>query len=153
MAQRIRINDGLSVDMGQPTREALGRLAQEGFRAVVNLRMAGEQDQPLSPQAEGEVVRQAGLAYVHISVAGAGWKPEQVNGFREELSKLPGPVLVHCASGKRSGAFAMLHVASQEKLTGEDTLVQAKKLGFDWVGPEPEGFIKRYMTTVGANRL
>ena len=61
MAHRIRINDGLSVDTGQPTREELERLAQAGFKTVVNLRMAGEPNQPLSPEAEGDVARQAGL--------------------------------------------------------------------------------------------
>ncbi len=58
---RIRISDGVSVDTGQPTREELERLAQEGFKAVVNLRTADEPNQPLSPEAEGEVARKAGL--------------------------------------------------------------------------------------------
>lgn len=145
MAHRIRISDGLSVDTGQPTREELERLAQEGFKTVVNLRTAGEQNQPLSPEAEGEVARKAGLDYLHIPVASTDPRPEQVNQFREKLSELPGPVLVHCASGKRSGAFAILQLADQEGLPGEDALARARTLGFDWKSPELEGFIKRYL--------
>jgi uncharacterized protein (TIGR01244 family) len=145
MAHRIRISDGLSVDTGQPTREELERLAQEGFKTVVNLRTAGEQNQPLSPEAEGEVARKAGLDYLHIPVASTDPRPEQVNQFREKLSELPGPVLVHCASGKRSGAFAILQLADQEGLSGEDALARARTLGFDWKSPELEGFIKRYL--------
>ena len=145
MAHRIRINDGLSVDTGQPTREELERLAQEGFRTVVNLRMAGEQNQPLSPEAEGEAARKAGLDYLHIPVASTDPRPDQVDRFREKLSELPGPVLVHCASGKRSGAFAILQLADQERLSGEDALARARTLGFDWKSPELEGFVKGYL--------
>ncbi len=145
MAHRIRINGGLSVDTGQPTREELARLAQEGFKTVVNLRTAGEQNQPLSPEAEGEVARQAGLDYVHIPVASTDPRPEQVDQFRKKLAGVPGPVLVHCASGKRSGAFAILQVASQERLLGEAALSRAKELGFDWKSPQLEGFVRHYL--------
>lgn len=145
MARRIKLSDGLSVDTGQPTREELGRLAQEGFKTVVNLRTAGEQNQPLSPEAEGEVARKAGLDYLHIPVASTDPRPEQVDQFREKLSELPGPVLVHCASGKRSGAFAMLQLATQEGLSGEEALARARTLGFDWKSPELEGFVRQYL--------
>ena len=145
MAHRIRINDGLSVDTGQPTRDELDRLAQEGFKTVVNLRTAGEQNQPLSPEAEGEVARKAGLDYLHIPVASTDPRPEQVDQFSKKLSELPGPVLVHCASGKRSGAFAILQLANQEGLSGEEALVKARQLGFDWKSPELESFVTRYL--------
>ena len=145
MAHRIRINDGLSVDTGQPTRDELERLAQEGFKTVVNLRTAGEQNQPLSPEAEGEVARKVGLDYLHIPVASTDPRPEQVDQFREKLTELPGPVLVHCASGKRSGAFAVLQLADQQGLSGEEALARARMLGFDWKSPELEGFVRRYL--------
>ena len=131
MTHRIKINDGMSVDTGQPTREELERLAQAGFKTVVNLRTAGEPNQPLSPEAEGDVARQAGLDYLHIPVASTDPRPEQVDQFRAQLAELPGPVLVHCASGKRSGAFAILQLANQENLSGEDALARARTLGFD----------------------
>ena len=145
MAHRIKISDGLSVDTGQPTREELERLAREGFTTVVNLRTAGEQNQPLSPEAEGDVARRAGLDYLHIPVASTDPRPEQVDQFQKKLAELPGPVLVHCASGKRSGAFAILQTARHEGLSGEQALARAKQLGFDWKSPELEGFITRYL--------
>ncbi|MDJ0391141.1 protein tyrosine phosphatase family protein [Roseomonas sp. E05] len=145
MAQRIRISDGLTVDTGQPTRGELERLSQEGFRAVVNLRTAGEQNQPLPPEAEGEVARAAGLDYAHIPVAPTGPQPEQVDAFQQKLTELPGPVLVHCASGKRSGAFAILHAAREQGLSGEEALAKARALGFDWQSPELEGFVQRQL--------
>ncbi|MDJ0387629.1 protein tyrosine phosphatase family protein [Roseomonas sp. E05] len=149
MAQRIRISEELTVDTGQPTREELERLRQEGFRAVVNLRTAGEQNQPLSPEAEGEVARAAGLDYAHIPVAPTGPQSEQVEAFRETLPALPGPVLVHCASGKRSGVFAVLHAAREQGLSGEDALAKARALGFDWQSPELESFVRRHLDRRG----
>jgi uncharacterized protein (TIGR01244 family) len=145
MTQRIRISDNLTVATGQPTQEELEQLSQEGFRAVVNLRTAGEQNQALSPEAEGEVARAAGLGYAHIPVSPTGPQPGQVDAFRERLAELPGPVLVHCASGKRSGALAILHAASQQGLSGEDALAKARALGFNWQSPELEDFVRRYL--------
>jgi uncharacterized protein (TIGR01244 family) len=144
MSQRIEIEDGLIVHTSQPSREELAQLAPEGFKAVANLRMPGEQNQPLSPEEEGEVVRQTGMTYVHVPVASTGPQPEQVDRFREELARLEGPVLVHCASGKRSGAFALLYVAARDGLSGDETLAKAKELGFDWKSPELEDFVRHY---------
>ena len=145
MSQRIEVEQSLVVHTGQPSQEELEQLAREGFKAVANLRMPGEQNQPLSPEEEGAVVRRVGMAYVHVPVASTGPRPEQVDRFREELSGLEGPVLVHCASGKRSGAFAILHAAARKGLSGEEALARAKELGFDWKSPELEGFVRRYL--------
>ncbi|PHK95233.1 phosphatase [Pseudoroseomonas rhizosphaerae] len=145
MPNRIRINDRLSVDPTPPTREELERLAQEGFRSVVNLRTPGEPNQPLSPDAEGEATREAGLDYAHMPVAPTGLHSEQVDEFRQKLSELPGPVLIHCASGKRASIFGVLGLATEEGLSGEEALSRARALGFDWGSPQIEAFIKRYL--------
>ena len=135
MNARIEVMDGLVVDTGQPRLQELQRLPGEGFKAVVNLRMAGEQNQALSPEEEGTVVHQAGLAYAHVPVPSSGPRQEQVDQFRAELSRLEKPILVHCASGKRSGAFAVLELAARENLSGDAALARAKELGFDWKSP------------------
>lgn len=145
MANRIRISDRLSIDTNPPTQEELENLTREGFRTVVNLRTPGEQNQPLSPEAEGEVAREAGLDYLHIPVAPTGPRSEQVDQFRQKLSELPGPVLIHCASGKRASVFGVLGLATEEGLSGEDALSRARELGFNWGSPELENFIKRYL--------
>ena len=65
MENRIRIKDQLTIG-AQPTEEQLKHLAEEGFKSVVNLRMPGEEEQPLSPDEEGEKVRALGMEYLHI---------------------------------------------------------------------------------------
>ncbi len=61
MSQRIEVEDGLVVHTGQPSREELEQLARESFKAVANLRTAGEQNQLgfdwKSPELEGFIKR------------------------------------------------------------------------------------------------
>lgn len=109
--------------------EALRALADEGFQAVVNLREAGESDQPLSPDAEGDVVRSAGVEYFHHPISVARFTPEQVDEFRNRLRDLPRPVLIHCSTGARSGAFALMDLALAEGWSGALTLDKAEQMG------------------------
>ncbi|WP_207540602.1 protein tyrosine phosphatase family protein [Sabulicella rubraurantiaca] len=143
MGQRFKINDKMTIVTDQPSEEELKGLSKEGFKAVVNLRSDGEQNQPLPPAAEGEVVRSTGLKYAHVPVVATAPSHEQVDRFREAVSGMEGPVLVHCASGKRAGAFAILQVAKEEGLSGEEALARAKSLGMDWKSPELENFVRQ----------
>lgn len=106
MTDRIRISEKVVVGKVPPTERDLQGLAAEGFAAVVNLRRAGEPNQPLSPQEEGEAAARHGLRYVHIPVDGANIDAATIQKFKEEVGQLPGPVFVHCASGRRAEAVA-----------------------------------------------
>lgn len=144
MQDRMKMNDHVSVG-AQTSEEQLRQLASEGFKSVVNLRTEGEKDQPLSPEAEGEKVRELGLAYLHIPVSAKEPKPEQVDRFRAEVSGLPGPVFVHCASGKRAGAFTMIHQAVESGWSGDETLEKAEQMGFQCDVPELKDFVRGYV--------
>lgn len=106
MTDRIRISDKVIVGKTPPSEQDLESLASEGFAAVVNLRRAGEPNQPLSPDEEGEAASRAGLRYVHIPVDPANIDAEAIDRFMNEVEQLPGPVFVHCASGRRAEAVA-----------------------------------------------
>lgn len=142
--ENVKITDRLSVG-GQPSEEGLQRLAEEGVKTVVNLRTTGEKDQPLSPEEEGRKVGDLGMRYVHIPVSMKSMGPEQVERFRDELKGAPSPVFVHCASGKRAGAFAMMATAVESRMTGEDTLKKAESMGFECDVPELKEFVKGYI--------
>jgi uncharacterized protein (TIGR01244 family) len=141
---RIKINERITVG-AQPGEEQLGGLAREGFKSIINLRTAGEPEQPLSPEQEGERVRAEGMEYVHIPVSTKEMKAEQVDQFRRELGRLPGPVFVHCHKGKRAGAFAMMHTAVEADMTGEQTLQRAEQMGFECDTPELKEFVTGYI--------
>ena len=144
MQERMKISDQITVG-AQPTPEQLQELAQEGFRTIVNLRTAGESDQPLSPEEEGNKVTALAMKYLHIPVSAQAMQPEQVDHFRQQIRQLPGPVFVHCHKGKRAGALAMMHSAIEAGWTGDQTLQTAQEMGFQCDVPALAEFVKGYI--------
>lgn len=134
----------------QPDEEDIQKLRDRGFKSVVNFRTEGEPEQPLSPGAEAEAVKAAGMEYLHVPVSMESLKPETVDRFRERFSQLPKPVFAHCQSGKRAGAMAMMNVAHAKGMTGEQTLRKAKEMGFECDQPELMEFVKTYVDSRSA---
>lgn len=147
MAQHIEINADLTVGTGQPDGDGLAALRRGGFAAVVDLRVPGEAAQALPPEAERTEAERLGLAYANIPVPGDQVTPEHLDRFRAEAAQLPKPVFVHCASGKRSGSFAMVEAALREGLSGEEMLSRADSLG---VAPSSEAVRETYRTYIDA---
>ncbi|TAJ30072.1 sulfur transferase domain-containing protein [Bosea sp. (in: a-proteobacteria)] len=147
LAKPVEISHWLTVG-GQPTADDLKALKKQGFRSVVNLRRAGENNQPLTPEKERAEAEAAGLAYYHLPVSPKELRNEHVEAFRQSLEGLPGPVFVHCGGGQRAGAFALLHEADPNA-SGEDVLRQAKMKGVSLPDPEVVDFIKQYMDAKG----
>lgn len=144
MADKMKINDQVTVGP-QPSEEDIKQLGQQGFKTVVNFRTESEEEQPLSPDAEGEKVKAAGLEYLHIPVSMKSMGPELVDQFREKYPDMPKPVFAHCKSGKRAGAMVMMHMAVEQGMTGEQTLEKAKEMGFECDKPELEQFVRQYV--------
>ncbi len=139
-----KINDQVTVG-GQPTAGDIEQLKADGFRTIVNLRTAGEDDQPMSPDEERQAVEKAGMKYLHLPVSSATAGPETVDQFCEQLPKFEGPVLVHCHAGMRAGAFTMMATAVDEGWSGDDTLEKAKAMGFACEAPQLKQFVRSYV--------
>jgi uncharacterized protein (TIGR01244 family) len=107
MKDPIKISERVSAG-GQPDTADLKRLAQAGFKSVVNLRADAEANQPLSPVAEQTEATAAGLDYRHVPVSVGNLSEAQVEAFRAAVAELPGPVYVHCGAGQRACAFSLL---------------------------------------------
>ena len=105
MTELRKGNDRIAVGLGHPGKQDLAEIAKDGFRAVVNLRHHDEEGQPLQPDQEGEQVRSLGMDYVHIPISCESLNRSVVDRFRDSVADLPGRVMVHCASGKRSGGL------------------------------------------------
>jgi len=144
MAQQIKVNDQVSVGP-QPAADEIAQLSQDGFKAVVNFRTEGEEEQPLSPQAEAGKVESAGMEYVHIPVSPESMKPDVIDDFRERFEKLPKPVFAHCRSGKRAGAMVMMHLAVEQGISGDETLNKAEKMGFECDHPKLKEVVRSYV--------
>ena len=129
MSGRIKLDERLTIGSGPPTEGTLLALARDGYKAVVNLRTPDEREQPLDPDEEGEKVRALGMAYRHVPVRGDALSPALFDAFRDAVTQLPGPIFVHCASGRRAGLFAIMQHAVERGLTGAEALAEARRSG------------------------
>jgi uncharacterized protein (TIGR01244 family) len=110
----------------QPTIDQLSAVREEGFRTIINLREPSEHD----AQAEEAAARRLGLRYVGIPVRTAAPKSEQVDAFLK-VTDDPSiyPVLIHCGSGNRVGAFWMIRRVLVDGWTAEDAEKEARQIG------------------------
>ena len=105
MTRLIELDREHAIAPDAPDATDLDFLRRRGFRSLVNL----------SPAREGEEAEGRGLAYLHFPVRPDELGPDTVRAFREKLDRLPKPVAIHCASGKRAG---LMTIAAR----GEDRL-------------------------------
>lgn len=89
-------------------------LASQGYASIIDLRTGREPDQILSPEQEKEEAESHGLRYLHLPVESTNIDPATTARFRHEVVQMPGPVYVHCSSGRR--AQAIIAAALQKRL-------------------------------------
>lgn len=90
---------------GQPSEEAIRRMASEGVRLVVNVRTPTEMaDRERVPFDEVALMNELGIRYVQIPLGRPDHlaSPAKVDAFAAELASTDGPVLLHCASAGRA---------------------------------------------------
>ncbi len=89
---------------GQPSEEQIAQLKTQGIATVINLRTTDE-----SSFNEAEAVRQLGLQYESLPIAGAkDITFSNSQRLRAILDKTKGPVFLHCGSSNRAGALLAL---------------------------------------------
>jgi sulfide:quinone oxidoreductase len=101
-----------------------------GFRSIISNRPDGEAVDQL-PAAEAiDQASQAGLAYRHVPAAKLDlFTDPVVDGMRDAMAMLEGPILAHCASGLRS---AIVWAAASARSQDVDGILAAlDKAGFD----------------------
>jgi uncharacterized protein (TIGR01244 family) len=126
---------------GQPTDAAFAKLAANGYRAVLNLRTETE---GVDLKHEREAIEKAGLRYVNIPVVSSAPKPEQVDEFiRAVKNKDNQPMLIHCGSANRVGAFWMIYRVIDQGWAEEKALDEATKIGL--TSPALKTFAHEYI--------
>lgn len=117
--------DGL-VTAGQPDAAQLARLADAGFRSVVDLRAPRE----ARGFDEAEAVRRAGLAYHNVPVV-QGMVTDATFAAVRALLRDPDqrPMLLHCGSANRVGAALIPYLVLDEGLAPEAALRVARDVG------------------------
>jgi uncharacterized protein (TIGR01244 family) len=135
MTQFRRVTDQLSVSP-QISLDDVDEAARQGFRLIINNRPDGEEPGQPPSRAFEAAATAAGLAYVHIPVAG-GPTPQQVETQHQVIAQSDGPTLAFCRSGTRS----IVTWSLGEALAGDrsrDELVQlGREAGYDLAGVLP----------------
>ncbi|MCX7593835.1 MAG: protein tyrosine phosphatase family protein [Fischerella sp.] len=138
-----RINDELTVS-GQVTPEQLQQAANEGFKAVMNLRSPDEKGFLADEEQQAKAL---GLHYVNIPVKVDTLTAEQTTEILKEIDKLPKPALIHCGTAMRAGAMALMNVATRQGMTPEQAFQKAGEIGFDCsANPKMKEFFAQYVS-------
>jgi uncharacterized protein (TIGR01244 family) len=107
---------------------ALDGLKADGFKSVINLRVATEQGANIAEnQAKAKAL---GLNYFHLPVSGASPDPTVVDQFLAVVSdKTNQPVYIHCASANRVGMVWLVKRVLQDGWPVEKATTEAKAIG------------------------
>jgi protein tyrosine phosphatase (PTP) superfamily phosphohydrolase (DUF442 family) len=109
----VQITDDVGTS-GQPKKDQFKSIADEGFRAVVNLAL------PSSDHAiaeEGSVVTGLGMSYIHIPVDFKRPTVDDLKTFIGTMEALKGKkIWVHCVVNARVSAFMYLYLKHVRKL-------------------------------------
>jgi uncharacterized protein (TIGR01244 family) len=133
----------------QPKDNAFAKLSSNGFKSVLNLRTANE---GVDLPHEQSLVEKAGMRYINIPVVGSSPKPEQAEEFIKVVSdKANHPMLIHCASANRVGAFWMIYRVLEQGWTEEKALEEATRIGL--TSPGLKKFAHDYIAEHGKGGL
>ena len=129
---------------GATETSALDGLAKDGFKSVINLRLATEANANIEQNAAH--AKSLGLNYIHIPFNGAQPDPKAVDQFLASIAnKANQPVFVHCGSASRVGGMWLVKRVLQDGWTVEKATEEAKAIG---LRSEPlEKFALDYIAT------
>ncbi len=128
---------------GQLTPEQLQAAKTEGYQAVLNLRVPGEEGFLDNEQSEAENV---GLNYVNIPVS-----PQELSQVADQvltqLDQLQKPVLVHCGSALRAGVMVLAYLGTRQEKSAEEVLEEGRQAGFTVIDSKPplKQFVEEYI--------
>jgi protein tyrosine phosphatase (PTP) superfamily phosphohydrolase (DUF442 family) len=117
---------------GQPSEQAFSKLSASGFRSVLNLRTAAE---GADLEKERVLVEKSGMRYFNIPVASNAPRPEQADEFlRLVRDRGNQPMMIHCATANRVGAFMMILRVLDYGWSEERALAEAVRIGLSSEG-------------------
>ncbi|HJU43525.1 MAG TPA: sulfur transferase domain-containing protein [Vicinamibacterales bacterium] len=107
---------------------ALEGLAKDGFKSVINLRLATEQNANIELNAAR--AKELGLKYIHIPFNAQQADHKVIDQFLAAIAeKSNQPAYVHCGSASRVGAVWLVKRVLQDGWTVEKATEEAKFIG------------------------
>ena len=120
----------------------LDALKKDGFKTVINLRVATEPGANITEnQARAKAL---GLNYVHIPFSGGSPDPKVIDTFLATIADTTNqPVFIHCASAQRVGSVWLAKRVLQDNYSIEKATQEAKAIGLS--NPGLEKFALQYI--------
>lgn len=120
----------------------LDLLKKDGFKSVINLRMASE---PGVNLAENQAkAKELGLNYVHIPFSAGSPDPKVIDQFLATIAdKANQPAYVHCGSAQRVGSVWLAKRVLQDNYSIEKATAEAHAIGLS--NPGLEKFALQYI--------
>lgn len=113
---------------GATETSALDGLAKDGFKSVINLRLASEPNANIELNAAH--AKTLGLNYIHIPFNGQQPDDKVVDQFLAAIANKDNqPAYVHCASATRVGAVWLVKRVIQDGWTIEKATEEARLIG------------------------
>jgi protein tyrosine phosphatase (PTP) superfamily phosphohydrolase (DUF442 family) len=121
---------------------ALDGLKKDGFKAVINLRMATERGANIEEnRARADAL---GLKYLHIPFNGSAPENKTFDDFLSAVADTSNqPVYIHCGSANRVGAVWLTKRVLQDGWTIEKATEEARLIGLS--APALEKFALQYI--------
>ena len=113
---------------GATETSALEGLAKDGFKSVINLRQATENNANIDQNAAK--AKELGLKYIHIPFNTQQLDPKVIDTFLAAIAdKNNQPAFVHCGSASRVGSVWLAKRVIQDGWTIEKATEEAKAIG------------------------
>jgi uncharacterized protein (TIGR01244 family) len=113
---------------GATETSALDGLAKDGFKSVINLRLASEANANIDLNAAQ--AKSLGLNYIHIPFSTQQLDPKVIDQFLAAIADTSNqPAYVHCGSASRVGAVWLAKRVLQDGWTIEKATEEAKLIG------------------------
>lgn len=114
---------------GALTADGLKSLAAKGYRTVVDLRGDCEVTRRgLEPCQEHTLVTTLGMEYRQVPIELRTFDYGRIASVRQLLRTAQGPVLLHCASGRRAAALALIFLCCDRGTSLGDCFTRAQTL-------------------------
>ena len=118
----------------------MAALAAEGFKSVINLRLASEP----GVAEEAAVVEQAGMTYIHLPMDGSAPENATAERFLEAIANPANqPAYIHCASANRVGAMWAIKRGVLDGWPRDRAIAEGQAIGLK--SPALVDFVNRFL--------
>ncbi|HEX7084947.1 MAG TPA: protein tyrosine phosphatase family protein [Vicinamibacterales bacterium] len=127
---------------GATPAEAMPAIRSEGFRSVINLRLATEEGADID--AGRRAAEAVGLRYIHLPVDSNALSSELVDRFLAILREPDvSPVFIHCASANRVGMLWLVKRVAVDGWPEDQAIAEAERIGLR--SPKLKAFALEYL--------